>query len=346
MAAGNPQGSEARKLEKLAGLPELRTKLECKSRSELQSLAKIYGVAANLKSGVIIDGIIKEVDKTLDKPYDLATYKECMEAVCLLMKKPGGAKCILECVAKVEALLSTSAAAEPGVDEPAVVAKAEGNANGKIESKANEPPPNLPLAVSAVQYAPIFVVGFSSAMTNVGLQNLFDTKAIIGRFYKKRFGKPVISFAKILIPVDRIDQVLHQEYTHSVTGAKLRVAKWVESPSRAPAQAASPAAGNLRRSDRRTRSRKIPSAATVSVVSNGLIKEQANFIAKLVASQARPPGGGPHSRHGERLYSQIVAAVKTVDVRTKFLETMMREMSRLLERVPFEVGQFLHDGSL
>ena len=94
MAAGNLHGSvQARKLEeKLAGRTELRTKLECKSRSELQSLAKMYGIAANLKSDVIIDGILKEVDKTLDSPYDLATYKECMEAVCLLMKKPGGAK--------------------------------------------------------------------------------------------------------------------------------------------------------------------------------------------------------------------------------------------------------------
>ena len=119
----------------------------------------------------------------------------------------------------------------------------------------------------------------------------------------------------------------------------------MESPSARPAQVASPAAGK-RQSGRRTRSRKISSAATASVVSNGLIKEQASFIAQLLAPQARPPSGGPHPRHGERLYSQIVAAVKTFDVRTKFLETMMREMSRLLERVPFEVGQFLHDGSL
>jgi len=297
-----------------------------------------------------------------------STYMECMEALRLLMKK-NGVDYILDCVKKVKAELSLAAnAVEPGVTaaqgnvileskanevvpppkphlsalaakrgvggEPAVV-KAKGNANGKIESKANEPPPNLPLAVSAVQYAPIFVVGFSSAMTNVGLQNLFDTKAIIGRFYKKRFGK-VISFAKVLIPVDRIDQVLSQEYTHSVSGAKLRVAKWVESPS-APAQAASPAAGK-RRSGRRTRSRKIPSAATASV---GLTKEQASFIAKLLAPQARPPSGGMHSRHGERLYSQIVAAVKTVDVRTKSLETTMREMSRVLHLVQLQT-----DGSL
>ena len=52
MAAENPQGSEARKLEKLAGLNGLRTKLECKLRGELQIIAKMHGVAANLKSGV------------------------------------------------------------------------------------------------------------------------------------------------------------------------------------------------------------------------------------------------------------------------------------------------------
>ena len=76
-------------------------------------------------------------------------------------------------------------------------------------------------------------------------------------------------------------------------------------------------------------------------MSNGLIKEQASFIAKLLAPQARPPSGGPHSRHGEQLYSQIVAAVKTVDVRTKFLETTMRDMKRLLELVQLQT-----DGSL
>ena len=60
-----------------------------------------------------------------------------------------------------------------------------------------------------------------------------------------------------------------------------------------------------------------------------------------MASQARPPSGGPHSRHGEQLYSQIVAAVKTVDVRTKFLETTMREMKRLLELVQLQTDESL-----
>ena len=76
-------------------------------------------------------------------------------------------------------------------------------------------------------------------------------------------------------------------------------------------------------------------------MSNGLIKEQAYFIAALLAPQARPPSGGPQSRHGEQLYSQAVAAVKTVDVRMKFLETTMRDMKRLLELVQLQT-----DGSL
>ena len=142
---------------------------------------------------------------------------------------------------------------------------------------------------------------------------------------------------RIFRATQRIDQILSQEF--SLSGSKLRLAKWVESPAARPAQVASPAAGK-RRSGRRTRSRGIPSADTASL-SNGLIKEQANFIAKLVASQARPPSGGPHSRHGEQLYSQIVAAVKTVDVRTKFLETTMREMKRLLELVQLQTDESL-----
>ena len=81
---------------------------------------------------------------------------------------------------------------QPGVDgEPAVSVKAniQGNANGKIESKANEevPPPKPPAnavilpppkPLASAVYAPIFVGGVSSAK-DVDLQNLFrDTKAI------------------------------------------------------------------------------------------------------------------------------------------------------------------------
>ncbi len=114
MAAGDLHGSvQARKLEELTtARTKLRTELECESRSELQKEAREYGIAANLKSSVIIDGILfYECDQSiLDLPYDLATYMECMETVRLLMKKIGGAKGILDCVMKVEAELSAPAA--------------------------------------------------------------------------------------------------------------------------------------------------------------------------------------------------------------------------------------------
>ena len=139
---------------------------------------------------------------------------------------------------------------------------------------------------------------------------------------------------KVLVPESELGRALSQ---NSVSGHKICVKKWRVREDHRDRNGRSPAAGK-RRSGRRTRSRKIPSAATASV---GLTKEQVSFIAKLLAPQARPPSGGMHSRHGERLYSQIVAAVKTVDVRTKSLETTMREMSRVLDLVQLQT-----DGSL
>ena len=87
MAAGDRHGSvQARELEeeKLARRTPAkhRTELECKSRRELQSLAKdVYGITANLKSSVIIDGILQlEFDYL---PYHFTTYMKTMEAVRL-----------------------------------------------------------------------------------------------------------------------------------------------------------------------------------------------------------------------------------------------------------------------
>jgi hypothetical protein len=45
----------------------------------------------------------------------------------------------------------------------------------------------------------------------------------IGRFYRKRLGK-VPDFAKVLIPIDGVDQALSQDF--SLSGSKLRVARW------------------------------------------------------------------------------------------------------------------------
>ena len=107
------------------------------------------------------------------------------------------------------------------VPPPKPLAKPAGNAVLPPKPLVNAVPPPKPLvnvvplpkpsAVSAV-HAPIHVGGLLSTMKDVDLQNLFDTKAVIERFYRKRSGK-VIGFAKVLIPIDGIDKVLNQEFS-------------------------------------------------------------------------------------------------------------------------------------
>ena len=126
-AAAAMAASEDREVEeKLARMLARRTELERKSRSALQSMAKnahgAYGIAANLKSSVMIDKILLiEFDYHLAEclqfeklPYDSTTYMETMEAVRLWMKKSEfGAKCILDCVMQVEAELRVKLNVKP-----------------------------------------------------------------------------------------------------------------------------------------------------------------------------------------------------------------------------------------
>ena len=103
-----------RKVEKELARREYRTKLEGESRKDLQSLAKQYFIPANLKNNEIIDEILfMEYDNgSLHDDSDVP-YQTCietgMEAVQSLMKRinekssiESGAKCIFECVMKVE----------------------------------------------------------------------------------------------------------------------------------------------------------------------------------------------------------------------------------------------------
>ena len=113
-----------RKVEKELTRREFRTKLEGESRRDLQSLAKQYCIPANLKSNELIDQILyMEYDDCLEddaRPYqtrDAPPYQtETMEAVRSLMKRisekssiESGAKCIFDCVVKVEAEMSACA---------------------------------------------------------------------------------------------------------------------------------------------------------------------------------------------------------------------------------------------
>ena len=109
--------SEDREVEvELARRRKYRTELECKSRRELQSLAKDYGIPANLKSNVLIDGMLhwEYDDMGLDESLMCA---ETMEVLRSLMKKinvrkqstENAAKWIVDCVMKVEAEMNAFA---------------------------------------------------------------------------------------------------------------------------------------------------------------------------------------------------------------------------------------------
>ena len=114
-----------RKVENERARREHRTELEGESRRDLQSLAKQYCIPANLKSNEIIDEILRmEYD---DCPEDDALpYQTCietMETVRSLMKRicekssiESGARCIFDCVVKVEAEMSAFAVKPAAID--------------------------------------------------------------------------------------------------------------------------------------------------------------------------------------------------------------------------------------
>ena len=125
-----------RKVEKELVRREYRTELEGESRRDFQSLAKQYCIPANLKNNEIIDEILHmeyddcSEDDTLDVPYQ--TCIETMEAVRSLMKRinekssiESGAKCIFDCVMKVEAEMRAFAV-KPAAKVPPTVSSCAG----------------------------------------------------------------------------------------------------------------------------------------------------------------------------------------------------------------------------
>ena len=74
--------------------------------------------------------------------------------------------------------------------------------------------------VAAVRYAAIWVGGVSKAVSNNQLQDIFHTKALVGRFHQRRN----VGYAKVLVPQDEVDQVMNQD--SSIVGCKIRVAMW------------------------------------------------------------------------------------------------------------------------
>ena len=110
--------------------------------------------------------------------------------------------------------------------------------------------------------------------------------------------------AEIQIPNGDVDRVL--ELDLSVTGHKLRVAKW-QSFKGPPAQFAN-ATNRWNR---------------WAVKSEGVaMKERARFVAEFLDAQAGPSG--------RRLYSQV--ASNTAEARMKSMETAVYEVRQLLKR--------------
>ena len=165
-------------------------------------------------------------------------------------------------------------------------------------------------ATTAVAYAAIYVGRISKKVTNVQLQEVFDTNASVGRYYSK-------GIAKVLVPLDQLDQALSQDTSSISHGRKCRVAKWV-------AKAPSPRAHGHQAG----RGREILSAAYIAS-EDSLMKGRARFVAEFLAAQNPGDGLQKNSLRGQRLYSQV-ASEKTTEMRIKSMEIAMRDMMRLL----------------
>ena len=151
---------------------------------------------------------------------------------------------------------------------------------------------------------PIFVGNFPKTVRNDELQAQFHTKDPVQRFGRGKFG-----CAKLLIPSDKVHQVLSQD--SSLCGRKLRVAKWM-----APVAQATAAVSKSRVDRGRNRTSNANSVGNSSVT-------EARFVADFLAAQARPGGG-------RQLYSRVLAPDKTAQRRMESMETALK---RILERL-------------
>ena len=122
--------------------------------------------------------------------------------------------------------------------------------------------------------------------------------------------------AKIQIPNGDVDRVL--ELDLSVSGHKLRVAKWRSSKVPSPA----PATTN------RWKSEVAAKQARHHVKSKVAMKEQAMFVAEFLHAQAVP--------NARRLYSQVASS--TAEARMKFMETAVHDTKQILKRLMKQDG--------
>ena len=326
--------SEDREVEEELARREYRTELEGKSRTDLQSLAKDYGIPANLKSNVLIDGILhwEYDDMAMD---EILMCAETMEVVRSLMKKinvrkqstENAAKWIVDCVMKVEAEMnafavkpaaqvfntvpsgkvaipsvSSCATAVKAVPVIGVAAKPDTNKHGiKFEPavvKAVQQVIGVKPVVPAVVESKRGEAGFTSIFFRVSKKVTDDQlQAVVGinaKIGRRRRNRS----GRIFVPDDDVGRVLKLE---SVSGHKLRVEKWRS--SKAPSY-------HTNRHGRQA----IKEDVTTTM------KERARFAAEFLA-QTRP----------ERSYSQVVS--NKVEARMKSMETAIYDVKQLLKRL-------------
>ena len=342
-----------RKVEKELTRCEYRTKLEGESREDLQSLAKQYFIPANLKSKEIIDDILyMEYDNGSPRLHPDVTYQTCietMQAMRSLMKRisekssiESGARCIFDCVAKVEAEMN------------AFAVKPAAQGINKVPS-GKEAIPSMSSCATAVKAVPVIVakpdtnkpVGVKSepAVVNavqqvIGVESIkpatkpVDVKLVVPAVVESKLDSEAAGFTSIFLGVsmtvtdDQLQAILGVNAKigrrrrnrlkvrvpdddvgrvlklESVSGHKLRVEKWRS--FKAPSY-------HTNRHGRQA----IKEDVTTTV------KERARFAAEFLNAQTRP--------EGQRLYSQVVS--NKVEARMKSMETAMYDVKQVLKRM-------------
>ena len=208
------------------------------SRRELQALAKKCGITANLSSAVIIEKILLQRPCVREHDILQQFKKDCevlssehMAALNSVSMKAASAMGVLagfspdvaenaarsmavrrefvEFVAKVRSDLVEAQRTMTKRYEAELSEVASGKA--ELQSEVAEVAAPKLLAVSnakvdgidvkattAVAYAAIYVGRLSKKVTNVQLQEVFDTNASVGRYYSK-------GIAKVLVPLDQLE---------------------------------------------------------------------------------------------------------------------------------------------
>ena len=156
----------------------------------------------------------------------------------------------------------------------------------------------------------IFVGDIPMVVTVDQLQVMIGVKAEIVRYHENR------KFGHAKIVLSKLDVVRVLELQLTVSGQKLRVARW---QSKAPSHRVPAVATNRRKSEMAKQARQERKSEAVKQAR----QEQARFVADLLHAQAAP--------NVRRLYSQVTS--NTAEARMKSMETAIHGVRQLLERL-------------